>query len=228
MIILSPDTVLNPSTLETRSIPKKVIGRVQILPRGAGLGAWMRLVLEVQLLRYLAALFPFLVLIFMSRDMALPVTQAPLAMILVIGVIELKVFRLSKGAREKLLTEEEADRIHDEFAFRAKAALRRIAARHELTVGDLRLIAEQSELARVPPLTFVSVQMAEPEPQVMALTKEDRAVLEELFDATLTERDLHRANLRRDDVIRDIRIDASGVSAHARLAAWMEAQAVEG
>ncbi|OAN76810.1 hypothetical protein A8B78_15075 [Jannaschia sp. EhC01] len=227
MIILSPETVLNPSVLETRSLPKKVIGRVQILPRGAALSTWIRLIFEVQFLRYLFALLPFLALILFSRDLALPVTQAPLAMILVIGVVELKVLRLSKPARERLMTQADADRIHDAFAFRAKALLRRIAARRGIAAGELRLLADQSELARVAPLTFVSIQSADPSPHIVALAPEDREILRGLFDESLSENDLQRANLRVDDALRDVRLDAEGVSAHARLAAWMDAQAVE-
>ena len=228
MIILSPETVLNASALETRSLPKKIIGRVQILPRKAGFQTWARLVLEMQLIRYLVTLLPFLALILFSRDLALPVTQAPLAMLIVIGIVELKVLRLSKPARERLMSTAEADRIHDAFAFRAKAILRRFAARRAIAEGELRLVAEQSELARVRPLTFVSIQSADPSPHVVALTLEDRGILNGLFDDTLTERDLHRANLRRDDVINDVQIEAAGVSAHARLAAWIDTHAVEG
>jgi hypothetical protein len=228
MIVLSPDTVLNAAALETRSLPKKVIGRVQILPRRAGLGTWARLVLEMQLVRYLSALLPFLAILLISRDYALPVTQAPLAMVLVIGVIELKVLRRSDASRARLMSQAEADRILDAFAFRAKALLRRIAARRGLASGELRLVAEQSELARVPPLTFVSVQSADPSPHVVALDAGDRAILAELFDDSLSERDLHRAQQRIDQAIRDVRIEAAGVSAHGRLAAWLDAQAAEG
>jgi hypothetical protein len=35
----------------------------------------------------------------MSNDLALPVTQAPLAMVLVIAVVEMRVLRLSDRAR---------------------------------------------------------------------------------------------------------------------------------
>lgn len=228
MIILSAETVLNPSALETRSLPKKIIGRVQILPRKAGFQTWGRLVLEMQLIRYLVTLLPFLALILFSRDLALPVTQAPLAMLVVIGIVELKVLRLSKHARERLMSTAEADRIHDAFAFRAKAMLRRIAARRAIADGELRLVAEQSELARVLPLTFISIQSADPSPHVVALALEDRDILRHLFDETLTERDLHRANLRQDNVVREVQIEAAGVSAHARLSAWIDTQAAEG
>lgn len=228
MIILCPETVFNAASLETRSLPKKIIGRVQIIPRSAGIGVWARLILEMQLVRYLSALVPFLAIILFSRDLALPVTQAPLVMVLVIAAVEMKVLRLSDKGRERLMTQAQADRIHDAFAFRAKALLRRIAAQRGLDVGVLRLVAEQSELARVPALTFVSVQSAEPQTHVVALTPRDRAVLADLFDAELSERDLHRANLRVDEAIREVRIEAASVSAHGRLTAWMDAQAAEG
>lgn len=227
MIILCPEKVLNASALETRSLPKKIIGRVQIIPRAAGVRIWARLILEMQLVRYLSALVPFIVMILFSRDLALPVTQAPLVMILVIGVVELKILRLSERARERVMTQADADRIHDAFAFRAKALLRRVAARRGVAEGELRLVAEQSELARVPPLTFVSVQSADPETHVVPLTSEDRLILQDLFDADLSELDLFRANLRTNEALREVRIEAAGVSAHARLSAWMDAQAVE-
>ncbi len=227
MILLSPDTVVNAAALETRSLPKKIIGRVQILPRGAGFGTWLRLIFEMQFLRYLIALLPFLVPILVSRDLALPITQAPLAMVLVIGVVEMKVLRLSDRGRARLMPEEEADRILDAFNFRAKALLRRVAARRGIAEGELRLVAEQSELARVPPLTFVSVQSATPEPHVVPLAAEDRQILTELFDETLSEKDLHRAQQRKEQSIQDVGIEATGVSAHTRLSAWMDAQAVE-
>ncbi|WP_224814273.1 hypothetical protein [Hasllibacter sp. MH4015] len=219
MFILSPETLLNPGVLETRSLPKKIFGRVQIIPRAGSVGLWARLIFEMQVVRYLAALLPFLIVLLFSRDMALPVTQAPLAMILVIGVVELKVLRLSDRARERLMSEAEAERILDAFAFRARAALREIAARHGIESGEIMVFAEQSELARVPPLTLLSVQSAEPDPRVLSLDPADRAALAAIFDADLTEQDFHRANLRAGEMMREVRIEARSVSAHARLAA---------
>ena len=221
MLILSPDTLRNPGVLETRSLPKKVFGRVQILPRGGGWRLWARLLVEVQFLRYLAALLPFIAMLAWSGDLAQPVMQAPLAMILVIGVVELKVLRLSDRARERLMGADAAGRILDAFDFRARAALRRIAARRGIEAGDLMLFVEQSELARLPPLSLISVQASDPTPHVVPLDAGDRAALAGLFDADLTERDLHRANLRLGESMRAVRIEAGAVSAHARLAAWI-------
>jgi len=225
MLIVAPRTIANAGVLETRSLPKKFFGRVQLVPKGAGLGLWARLILEIQFLRYIAALVPFIAFPFMSNDLALPVTQAPLAMVLVIAVVEMRVLRLSDRARERLVSEDDAARRLDAFAFRARAALRRIAARHGIAEGEILLVAEQSELARVPPLTLVSVQSAVPEPHVLDLDAEDRAILEEtLFDGDLTERMLHDVNMREGQPIREVRIEARSVSAHARLAAALKAR----
>ena len=226
MLIVSDTTIANRGALETRSLPKKIFGRVQLVPKRAGLRLWVRLIVEIQILRYLSALLPFVAIPFMSRDLALPVTQAPLAMLVVIAFVELKVLRLSERARKRGVSEDEAARRLDTLAFRARACLRRIAARHEITQGDLRLVIEQSELARIPPLTLVSVQTGTPSPHLLSLDEGDRAVLRDgLFDAELTERDLLAVNHRTDLYIRDIAEEARAVSAHARLAAALEKRA---
>lgn len=223
MLIVTRETLRNPGVLETRSLPKKFFGRVQVIPRGGGAGLTLRLIFEMQFLRYLAALAPFAAIPFLSRDLALPITQAPIAMLMLIAIVEMKVLRLSARGRERLVDEDEAARRLDLFTFRARAVLRRIAARHGLGEGELALVAEQSELARVAPLTFVSVQTALPEPHLLDLDTEDRALIEAgLFDADLTERMLHAVNLREDVYLREARIEAAGVSAHARLAAALE------
>jgi hypothetical protein len=226
MLIVTDDTIANRGVLETRSLPKKFLGRVQLVPRKGGLRLWARLIVEIQILRYLSALLPFVAIPLMSRDLALPVTQAPLAMLVVIALVELKVLRLSKAGRERAVEADEAARRLDTLAFRARACLRRIAARHGVTEGALRLVIEQSELARIPPLTLVSVQTDQPETRLLALDEGDRAVLAEgLFDADLTERDLLAVNHRDDLYIRDIAQEARAVSAHARLAAALEKRA---
>ncbi|MBD3764569.1 MAG: hypothetical protein IE927_07475 [Rhodobacterales bacterium] len=223
MLIVTQDTISNRPILDTRSLPRKFLGRVLPLPRGAGPGLWLRLMAELQFLRYLGALMPFIAIALTSRDLALPVSQAPAAMVLVIAVIELKVLRLSKAARARAVDPDEADRRLDALAFRARACLRRIAARHDLTEGELRLVIEQSELARLPALTLVSVQTDRPEPRLLALDDQDRQVLRDgLFDADLTEADLLAVNHREDRYLRDIAQELRAVSAHARLAARLE------
>jgi hypothetical protein len=226
MLIVTDATIANRGVLETRSLPKKFLGRVQLVPRRGGFRLWLRLIVEMQLLRYLSVLLPFVAIPLMSRDLALPVTQAPLAMLIVIAFVEMKVLRLSKAGRQRAVGEDEAARRLDTLAFRAKACLRRIAARHGIAEGELRLVIEQSELARIPPLTLVSVQTDRPGPRLLSLDEADRAVLREgLFGDGLTERDLLAVNHRADLYIRDIAQEARAVSAHARLAAALEKRA---
>ncbi|MDA0923923.1 MAG: hypothetical protein O3A97_04950 [Proteobacteria bacterium] len=219
---MSDTTIANRRVLETRALPKKFFGRVQLVPKAAGVGLWLRLIVEMQLLRYLAALLPFVAIPLLSRDLALPVTQAPLAMLVVIALVEMKVLRLSKAARARAVGEDEAARRLDTLAFRARAALRLIAARQGIAEGELRLVIEQSELARIAPLTLVSVQCAQPAPRLLSLDMADRAALAGLFDAALSERDLLAVNHREDRYIRDIAQEARAVSAHARLAAALD------
>lgn len=227
MFIVCPATVANQGILETRSLPKKFFGRVQVIPRRGAIGLWMRLIFEMQMVRYLTALLPFVVVPFMSRDLALPITQAPLAMLIVIAFVEMRVLRLSKNARANLMPTAEAERVIDAFRFRAQAILRQLAARRGISEGELSLVAEQSELARVTPLTFVSIQAATPSPHVLDLADADRRILATLFTDSLSERDLHRANLHLGAVLHDVRIEAQAVSAHTRLAAWIDQNPVE-
>ena len=75
----------------------------------------------------------------------------------------------------------------------------------------------------MPPLTLVSVQSDTPEPRVLPLDAEDRALLSTgLFDETFTERDLLAANHRDKRYVREVTQEARAVSAHARLAALLE------
>jgi len=228
MFVVCKQTVWNANVLDTRSLPKKFFGRVVVLPKLGGVGLCGRLILEMQLVRYLSALLPFIVMALYSRDLALPVTQAPLAMVVVIGVVELKVLRLSDAKRASLMDEDEALRRRDTFDLRARSCLRKLAAMRGQSEGELALVCEQSELARVSPLTFLSVQSAHPKPQVVDLNPAEQSVLNELFDDGFTERQLHHANQRLEDFILEAKIDAQSVSAHGRLAAWLEAEAVGG
>lgn len=223
MLIVTKNTLINRGALETQSLPKKFLGRTLILPRRARLALWARLVVEIQALRYLVTLLPFAAGPLLFRDLALPVMQAPALMLVVVAFVELKVLRLSKRAQARVVSADEAARRLDRLAFRARACLRRIAARHEMAEGELRLVIEQSELARLPPLTLVSVQMALPEPHLPPLDAEDRAVLHEgLFDADLTERDLLAVNQCHDLYLREIAQEARAVSAQSRLSAFLE------
>ncbi|PWR03641.1 hypothetical protein DKT77_05735 [Meridianimarinicoccus roseus] len=228
MILIAPNTVWNPRALETRRVPRKLLGRVAILPRQRlPVRIWARLVVEGQFLRFSLALSPFVAAMFIWPESALPISQAPLAMLLVIGVVEMKLLRVPRDRRDEVVDAATADRTLDTLRFRARRVLGRIAARRGLDRGAMHLVVEQSELARIAPLTLVSLQ-AEPgvgAPQAAVLTPdpEERAWLAGLFDDTLTERDLHLANQRADLFLRDIAFEAQTVSAHSRLAALMDA-----
>jgi hypothetical protein len=223
MLILTKATLWNPGVLETRSLPKKILGRVFVAPRTASLRVWGRLLVEMQFLRYAVTLLPFALTPILARDLAVPVMQAPALMVVLVVLVELRLLRLSARARAAQVGPDEAARRLDRLAFRARACLRRIAARHDLREGTLRLVIEQSDLARIPPLTLVSVQGELPEPQVLALDADDRDILRQgLFDDDLTERDLLAVNHRDSRYIREITQEARAVSAHARLAALIE------
>jgi hypothetical protein len=222
MFLVTPATVLNPAALETRHIPRRLLGRGLLIPRrGAGLRLILRLVVEVEMLRDLAALLPFVLAALIWRDSALAIAQAPLLMFLVIYGVEMRFFRLTPAARQALLAPGEADRGQDLLRARALSVLTRIAARRGLTQGGLHLVIEQSDLVRIAPLTLVSVQ-SEDGPQLLSLDREEEALIREtLFQPPLTERALHRITLASDEQIHDIAFDPRAVSAHARLAALM-------
>ena len=178
MIVIAPDIVWNSAALETRRVPKKLLGRVAVLPRQRLPAAtWARLMIEGQLFRFTLALSPFVAAMFVWPDSALPISQAPLVMVLVIGAVEMKLLRIPRERRDDVMPPDEADRTLDALRFRAARLLARIAARRDLRDGDLHLVVEQSELARIAPLTLVSVQRGGPEAAVLTLDTQERAWL---------------------------------------------------
>jgi hypothetical protein len=222
ILYAAPSRILNPAVLEITAPPRKFLGRgFGIVPRGTvtKAGFW-RLVVEFQLLRYLVALTPFPVAMLIWPHLALPISQAPLLMFLLVWLVESRVLAVPKDARPRLIGEVEAARALDAFRVRGAAVLARIAAGRGMTKGELHLAVEQSELARVVPLTVVSVQLAGPPAQVLDLTDaEVRMIEEELFAPGLDERLLQRVNLAQNTFLRSVAFDASAVSAHARLEA---------
>ncbi len=222
MLIMTEATIANHGILQANNLPRKFLGRVQIFPRRGGLRLWMRILFEMEFLRFLVPLLPFVAVPLFSREWALPVMQAPLVMVIVVAWVELRFMRPTKEARADAVTADEAARRLDTLTFRARACLRSIAARQELTEGQLHLVIEQSELGRVPPLTLVSVQTDQPKPRLLTLDAADRADVSTLFDASLTERDLLAVNHRDSLYLRTITQETRAVSAHARLAAVLE------
>ncbi|MGY9049536.1 hypothetical protein P775_21750 [Puniceibacterium antarcticum] len=224
MIVVTHATLRNPSVLETRSLPKRFLGRVMLWPRRSAGGRMMlRMILEVQILRFILSLLPFIAAMLIWPRYALPLAQAPLAMILVIGAVEMRLLRYPPETRKSLLPQAEVERMEDLLRFRALRCLTKIAARHGLKQGALILVIEQAEMARVMPLTLVSVQSNMPVPRVLALQAADRALLQAaLFDAELTEKALLLASFQSSNFLRSFAFETRGVSAHARLAAVLE------
>lgn len=233
MFILSPDTVANRAALRINWVPRRFLGRTAVWPRrgkngGGGARLWARLIFEMEFLRYLIALSPFVIAMLIWRDYALAIAQAPIPMLILIFVVEARLLRASPARRAKLVSEDAADRGLDLLRTRARTILTRIAAMRGLRSGRLHLVIEQSDLLRVPVLTLVSVQ-SEDGPELLALDAEERAMIAEiLFAAPLTERALQRIGLKRKIEVHDLTFEPAQTSGHARLAAMMAAKAGAG
>lgn len=227
MIIVSPSTVWNASALETRTIPKRVLGRITILPRTHPGGATLlRLTVEVQVFRYVLPLIPFVVAMFVWPHLALPISQAPVLMLMAIAFVEMRVLSVRPDDRERLIGDGEMASTLDALRFNATRLLTRLAARRGLTKGELLLVIEQSELARIAPLTLVSVQQNEPAPLVLTLdAEEQRMIRDGVFDDQVSERKLHLIALRENENLRSIALNVATISAHARMTALLEGQA---
>ena len=220
MLILTHRTLSNPSILKVRQLPRKFFGRVAVWPRGP-LGFWrfMRLIIEFQAIRYILTLSPFIFIGLSWNALALPMAQAPILMIFMIWVVEMRILRVSKARRPRLMEGADAERALDLLRVQARAALTKIAAKREMKRGELHLVVEQSELWRIAPLTYVTVQ-SEDGPEVVRLDEAEIEILERtLFQPPLTEAVLQRVNQSQGVFLRDITFDIRGVSAHARLAA---------
>ncbi|MGQ0565806.1 MAG: hypothetical protein ACT4OK_12140 [Gemmobacter sp.] len=222
MFIVTPRTVWNPAALEVRQLPRRIFGRVTLWPRRGGTaGLWLRILFEVELWRYLGVLMPFAAAAAILPRYALAIAQAPLLMFIAVHLAETKLMRLTPEARARLVSQAEAERGLDLLRVRARAILTRIAAGRGMARGALHLVVEQSELARIAPLTFVSVQWDEG-PQVLALTAAEEALIRDgLFAPGLDARLLQRINLAEGEFLRDEVLEVGQVSAHARLAAMM-------
>ncbi|KIN71213.1 hypothetical protein [Sulfitobacter guttiformis] len=220
MFILTHATLHNPAILKVRQLPRKFFGRVAVWPRGpVGLRVFLRLVIEFQAVRYILTLTPFIFIGLSWNALALPMAQAPILMIFMIWFVEMRLLRVPKSRRAHLIDGAQAERTLDLLRVQSRAALTRIAASREMKRGELHLVIEQSELWRIAPLTYVSVQ-SEDGPEVLPLSAPEQEIIRRtLFQPPLTEKLLQRVNQSQGTFIRDITFDARGVSAHARLAA---------
>ncbi|MCC5985822.1 MAG: hypothetical protein JJU42_15815 [Rhodobacteraceae bacterium] len=228
MFILSPDTVANRAALRINWVPRRFLGRTAVWPRAGSARLWARLIFEMEFLRYLIALSPFVIAMLIWRDYALAIAQAPIPMLILIFVVEARLLRASPARRAKLVSEDEADRGLDLLRTRARRILTRIAAGRGVQSGRLHLVIEQSDLLRVPVLTLVSVQ-SEDGPELLTLDAKERAMIAgTLFAAPLTERVLQRIGLTRKIEVHDLTFEPSQTSGHARLAAMMAAKNAAG
>lgn len=224
MFILSRDTVSNRAALDIRRVPYRFLGRVTLWPRSGGWRLWLRLVFEIEFLRYLAALLPFVFATLIWPQYALAIAQAPIPMLILVYLVESRLLRATPARRQTLVGADEADRGLDLLRSRARNILSQIAARRGLDKGVLHLVIEQSDLLRVPPLTLVSVQHADG-PGLLSLDAGERALVTgTLFQPPLGERDLQRIGIARRIEIHDLTFAPEHVSAHARLAALMQAR----
>jgi hypothetical protein len=221
--VVTPSTVSSRSATKIRKVPRALFGHgLSLLPSGAmGTSIYWRMMMEVSFLRYCAALAPFPLLMVAFPEMALPIGQAPALMFLVVYLVESRVLSVDNPERRcRLMPEEEAERGADIAKTRGREILTRIAAKRGLKAGELHLVIEQSALARVPPVTIVSVQSPDPEPQVLELDEEEQALIREtLFDRDFTEERMHISSLALGRFLHDVTLEARSVSAHARLEA---------
>ena len=218
MLIVTRDTLSNPGILVVRQLPRRFVERVVVWPRRGSIGLMARTLAEMQFLRYCTWLAPLVVVALIWRGTALPLSQGPVLMVVLVVWVEMRVLRVSPARRARM-DRDAAARTVDLLMVQGRAALTRIAAGRGMKAGALTLVVEQSPLRLLPPLTYVSVQAEEPV-RVVELDAGERAVLEaELFRGPLTERALLQANTAENVFLREVALDARGVSAHARLAA---------
>ena len=230
MFVVTPDTVANPAALLDRRGPGPVLQRFRTpWPRGllASRVFW-RLAFEFPFLRYALVLMPFPVAALIWPQLALPISGAPLVMVLVVLYVEGNVLAVPTPAkRAALIDRAAAERALDTLAARGRAALTRIAAGRGLDRGTLHLVVEQPLMAVIPPLTAVSVQ--DGDGRVLRLDRGERAALAGgLFGDGLDERLLLRVNLSENSGLRIVSLEAGAISAHARLAAMARARDTRG
>lgn len=222
IFVLAPSNLANPSALEARSLPKQIFHRsTNILPKRLILDrVFWRLAFQHPMARYGIALTPFPLALFIWPHLALPISQAPLLMFIAIWLFEARVLSVPRDRRRALIDADAAGRVLDTLRVRSTAALIQFAAARGIDNGELYLVVEQSEMIRVPPLTFVSVQHDQPSPHLIDLTDEEQdQITKTLFDHDLTEALLLRTNIAESTFLRSTVLDPKNISAHARMLA---------
>ncbi|SHH33088.1 hypothetical protein SAMN05444003_2838 [Cognatiyoonia sediminum] len=224
VLILSPETVWNQGILKFSTAPRKILQRGMVFPRKeASARLRFRIILESQFVRYFLTLVPFIAAGITWPELALPLGSAPVLMLIAVGFVELRILRLPAAKRKDVVGEAESAHALDTLNFRGRKILSSLAAKRGIQTGNLFLVVEQSDLVRLNPLTFVSLQKDEGKSRLVALNKEEREMIRTgLFDPDFTEQDLALANQREATFLRSVNFEARGVSAHARLAAFLD------
>ena len=231
ILVVTPATVHRSASLRLRRVPSRMMGGgMRVVPRGAPLSrVFWRQVLDQSFPRYMLALAPFPVAMILRPDLALAISQAPLLMFGLVYMVEAYVLSVpTPEKRRALIDEDAAARGLERLRLSGERLLGRIAAGRGMEREVLHLVVEQSPLARVSPLTFLSVQVEGPtageRPVLLDLTEQERAMLAEgLFGEGVDERLLQRINLADNTFLRDVRLEARAISAHARLMALARA-----
>ena len=223
IVFLSQSGIANTSLLRTKTVPRRVLALgLLLVPRASVFSAVLwRALLDHMVARCLLALSPFVIALIIWPGLALPIAGAPLLMFLAIWLFERHVLSIASAEKRRaLISEDGAGRVIDRLRLASEAVLSQIGAARDLTDGRLWLVVEQSALARMPPLTLVSVLYETDGIEILDLDKETEGdVRRTLFPGPMDERDLLRANLSQNQQVRQFSIEPRGISAHARLAA---------
>lgn len=222
MFILTPSSVLNFRALR-RCTATGVMRRAGTLvfPRKLMLSrTFWRLLLDSSLVRHMIVLAPIpAAMLLLPEFVEVGLAVAPVLLLIAL-IAEGNVLPVTAQPGDDVTS----DRTLDVLSQRGRSILTRIAAGRGMMQGRLMLVVEQSDMARLRPLTFVSVQDAETR-AVLDLTPEERKMLREgLFDQGLEESTLLRVNLVQKKPLRSVALEASSISAHARLAGMARAK----
>ncbi|WP_145106354.1 hypothetical protein [Cereibacter sediminicola] len=216
IFVLAPSTTFNRKTLKARRFPGRFAEPQRPLPRRLMLStAFWRMAAESAMLRNGAVVAPIPAAVLVAPDL---VTAS-----LALSPILLFLLLFAEGhlvpVRPRSGDEDEVARVLDLLRLRGRSVLTRIAAERGILKGRLTLVIEQSSLARLPPITLVSIQNSA-DGRVLDLSDEEqRMVRETLFTDGLRESALLRVNLVEKKPMREVSLEAHSISAHARLAA---------
>ncbi len=220
ILVLAPSTIFNRRTLQARRFPGRFAAPQRPLPRRLLFSsAFWRMAAESAMLRNGAAVAPIPAAVLVAPDLV----TASLALSPILLFLTLFAEGNLVPVRARSGDEDQVARVLDLLRLRGRTVLTKIAAGRGILAGRLTLVVEQSSLARLPPITRISV-LGGAEGRVLDLTAEEQHMIREtLFAEGLGEAALLRVNLVEKKPMREVSLEASSVSAHARLAAMAKA-----